>query len=171
MDFLTLATARYSVRKFSDQPVETEKLNKILEAGKIAPTAKNNQPQKIYVLQSADALEKVNGLTKCIYGAKTVLLCAYDKNQVWSNPLETVETAGEVDVSIVATHMMLQAQELGIGSCWVGLFPPQKTREVFGLPENEVPVLLLPLGYPADGAAPSERHTRRKTLTETVKYL
>lgn len=78
---------------------------------------------------------------------------------------------GFVDASIVITQMMLQATELGLGSCWVGLFDEKIIRETLDLPDNYVPVALLPLGYAADGATPSERHHERKPLAETVKYL
>ena len=87
MDFMKLAKERFSVRKFMDKPVEQEKLDVILEAGRVAPTAHNNQPQKIYVLQSEEALAKINGLCRCIFGAKTVLMITNDKNLEWQNPL------------------------------------------------------------------------------------
>ena len=89
MQFMDLAKARFSVRKYSDRMVEPEKLEQILEAGRMAPTAKNQQPYKIYVLQSGEALEKLNSLTHCAYGAKTVLLFTYNQDQDWKNPLES----------------------------------------------------------------------------------
>ena len=117
MTFLELAKKRFSVRKFTDQPVEKEKLDKVLEAGNIAPTAKNLQPQRIYVLQSEEALKKAYALTPCCYGAKTVLLFTYDIDEEWTNPLEDMIHSGDQDVSIVATHIMLEAEEYeGSGS-------------------------------------------------------
>ena len=171
MTFMELAKARYSVRSFDPRPIEEEKLAKILEAGNIAPTAKNSQSQRIYVLRSEEALEKVRGLTKCHYGAPVVLLIAYDRDVQFKNPFEEGVSSGQQDASIVATHIMLEAWELGIGSCWVNLFAPTQTAKAFGLPENEVPVLLLPIGYPAEDAAPSERHALVRPLDETVKIL
>ena len=94
MDFMTLAKKRYSVRKYTDQPVEKEKLDVLLEAARIAPTGANKQPQKIYVLQSDEALAKLSSLSKCVFGAKTVMLFAYDMDEDWKNPLEEGVHAG-----------------------------------------------------------------------------
>lgn len=171
MDFLELAKERYSVRKFKDQPIEKEKLLKILEAGNVAPTATNNQPQKIYVLQSQKALEKVNAVTPCIYGAQTVLMFAYDANEDWKNPKQSGIHSGVQDVSIVATHMMLEAWNLGIGSCWVNFFSNDELEKAFDLPENIKTVLLMPIGYEADDSKPSPRHFEKKELKDTVSYL
>lgn len=172
MEFLELAKERFSVRKFSDKKIEQETLDKILEAGNAAPTAVNYQPQRIYVLQSDEALEKVNSLCKCIYGAKTVLLFAYDINADWKNPKQEGIHSGEQDVSIVATHIMLEAWELGIGSCWVNLFSNQEIEKAFDLPENEKAVLLMPIGYADVSAKPIEKwHFGYKDISETVKYI
>ena len=171
MTFLELAKKRFSVRKFTDQPVEKEKLDKVLEAGNIAPTAKNLQPQRIYVLQSEEALKKAYALTPCCYGAKTVLLFTYDIDEEWTNPLEDMIHSGDQDVSIVATHIMLEAEEQGLGTCWVNYFPNTKAAEVFGLPESEVVVLMMPIGYAAADAAPTANHTEKKPIEKTVRYL
>lgn len=172
MEFLELAKERYSCRKFSPKPIEPEKLAKILEAGNIAPTAVNFQPQKIYILQSDEAIAKVNSLCKCIYGAKTVLLFAYDSNHDWKNPTEEGIHSGEQDISIVATHIMLEACELGISSCWVNLFSNSKLAATFNLPESERVVLLMPLGYADETSKPHPKwHYEKKELSETVTYL
>ena len=171
MTFLELAKKRYSVRKFTEQPVEKEKLDKVLEAGNIAPTAKNLQPQRIYVLQSEEALKKAYALTPCCYGAKTVLLFTYDIDEEWTNPLEDMIHSGDQDVSIVATHIMLEAEELGLATCWVNYFPNTKAAEVFGLPESEVVVLMMPIGYAAADAVPTTNHTEKKPIEKTVRYL
>ncbi|MBR1810109.1 MAG: nitroreductase family protein [Clostridia bacterium] len=172
MDFLELAKERYSVRKFTDKQVEQDKLDKILEAGNVAPTAVNFQPQKIYVLQSAQALEKARALCSCTYGAPTILLFAYDDDKDWDNPKQAGIHSGEQDVSIVATHIMLEAWNLGVASCWVNLFPNYEIAKAFGLPENEKVVLMMPLGYAAEDAKPIEKwHNFCKPIDETVKYL
>ena len=171
MTFLELAKKRFSVRKFTDQPVEKEKLDKVLEAGNIAPTAKNLQPQRIYVLQSEEALKKAYALTPCCYGAKTVLLFTYDIDEEWTNPLEDMIHSGDQDVSIVATHIMLEAEEQGLATCWVNYFPNTKAAEVFGLPESEVVVLMMPIGYAAADAVPTTNHTEKKPIEKTVRYL
>ena len=171
MDFLELAKERYSVRKFTDRAIEPEKLEQILEAGNVAPTAVNFQPQRIYVLQSEEALAKANAVCSCIYGAKTVLLFAYDETEDWKNPKQADVHSGQQDVSIVATHVMLEAWNLGVGSCWVNLFPNAELEKTFHLPEHERAVLLMPLGYAEEGAAPSPRHGEVKPIADTVKVL
>ena len=169
MEFMDLAKARFSLRSYSDREVEPEKLTKILEAGRIAPTAKNNQPQRIYVLQG-ESITKAVKASRCTFGAPVVLVICYDKNDAAVLPMNSVNF-GFVDASIVITQMMLQATELGLGSCWIGLFDEKIIRETLELPDDYVPVALLPLGYAADVATPSERHHDRKPLEQTVKYL
>lgn len=171
MEFRELVGRRYSVKKFSDRPVEAEKLNEILEAGRLAPTAKNSQPQRIYVLQSAEAIKKMEELSPCVYGAKTVLLFAYNENEEFRNPLEKGIHSGVEDVSIVATHVMLRAADIGLGTCWCNFFPNSRTAQAFGLPPDEKAVLFMPVGYAAPDAAPLPPHSSRKPLSETVKYL
>lgn len=172
MNFLDLAASRYSVRKFADRPIETEKLNLILEAGNVAPTGCNYQPQRIYVVQSAEKIAKLNELSKCIFDAKTVLLFTYHTDEDWKNPLETGIRSGVEDVSIVATHIMLAAWELGIGTCWVNYFANSKLEQALGLPAEERSVLLMPIGYPAEDAAPLETmHGVYKPIDETVRFI
>ena len=171
MEFSQLVKERYSVRSFADKQIESEKLNKILLAGNAAPTAKNLQPQRIYVVQSKEALAKINEVCACIFGAPTVLLVAADKTEAWKNPFYDTYNTEDVDASIVCTHIMLQAWELGIGSCWVGYFDEERVKKQMGLPDDEKLVAILPIGYPAEGAKPSPRHAQRKDLDKTVKYL
>jgi nitroreductase len=166
-DFLELAKNRYSLRKFSPTPVEAEKMAKILEAGRIAPTAHNNQPQRIKVITDAADLAKVDECTRCRYGAPAVLLVCYDKNTVWVRPFDS-ENSGDVDASIVTDHMMLEAEELGLHSCWVMYFDPAKTIEAFALPEHIVPVAFLPIGYAAEDGGPSPRHAERLALDDIM---
>ena len=126
----------------------------------------------MYVLQSNEAIVKINSLCKCIYGAKTVLMFAYDSAQDWKNPEESGIHSSQQDVSIVATHAMLEACNLGIASCWVNLFSNSKVAEAFNLPENERVVLLMPLGYAAETSKPHPKwHYERKEIVKTVKYL
>lgn len=159
MDFYQMAKARFSVRQFDGRRVKKNRLNAILEAGRIAPTAKNSQPQVIYVLESDEAIEKINSASPCIYGSKTVLLICYDKNRVCKNPNDSNGNFGQIDCSIVMTHILLEAQNQGVNSCIVGYFDANKIRESFNLPDNIVPVLLLPLGYAKEGTVPSEYHS------------
>ena len=170
MEYRKLIEERYSCKKFADRPVEKEIIDNILECGRIAPTAKNFQEQRIYVAQSADALAKIDKHTPCRYGAGTVLVVAYDKNNVFTYPGDRAKSGVE-DATIVATHMLLAAKNEGIDSCWVNFFDPDKLAAELGLPENEEIVMLLDLGYPAEGAAPLPNHTASKKIEEMVTYI
>jgi len=171
MDFQKLAEERYSVRDFSDRPIEADKLEAVLNAGRVAPTAVNAQPQTVYVVKSQEGLARMRTLTRCHFNAPVVLMFAYDRNLEWKNYLEEGVTSGQQDVSIVATHIMLAAQNLGLGTCWVNVFSPTQVKAAFNLPESQRVVLLMPIGYPGSAAVPSPRHTSRKPLDETVMYL
>ena len=171
MDFMTLAKERYSVRAFSDRAVEQEKLDRIIETGIIAPTAKNQQPVRIYVMKSGEAMEKMNALTRCIYGAPVALLVCYNEEEAWHSPFNEEYDAGEMDATIVLTHMMLEAWDQGIGSCWVGLFDHNEAAKAFGLPAEIRPVAIMPLGYAAEGSEPSPRHTEYRDRAELFKEL
>jgi len=166
--FLELAAARYSVRSFSPKPVEPEKLTQILEAARLAPTACNNQPQRIKVITGDDGLAKADECTPCRFNAPVVLLVCYDKNVCWTHPTNSDFASGEVDASIATTHLMMAAEDLGLGSCWVMKFDRAKASEAFALPENIVPVAMLPIGYRADDATPSGFHSRRVALEKIL---
>ena len=171
MSFQELAHARYSVRAFQNVSIEEEKLNLILEAGRIAPTACNNQPQKIYVAKSEDARKKLASVCRCTFDAPVILVVCYDRTRDWKNPLLPGYESGETDAAIVCTHMMLQAAELGIGSCWVGYFNPQEVAQVLNLPENVTVCALLPIGYPADHAKPAPMHTNYRDFADTIAEI
>ena len=171
MEFSKVIRERYSVRKYKSDMIWDDELNRILEAGMIAPTGCNYQPQRIYVLKSEEAIAKIRSLTRCAFDAPVVLLIALDDNADWKNPYEAGYRAGIQDVSIVADHMMLTAWDIGIGSCWVNAFRPSDVKEAFGLPENETPVLLLPLGYPAENSKPAKLHSESKDMSEIIKIL
>lgn len=157
MNFVQLAEERYSVRKFDARPVEEETLAIILKTGRIAPTACNNQPQRILVVDDAEGMEKLGKCTPYIFGAPVALLICYDRDKSWVRPFDN-DNSGVVDAAIVTTHLMLQAADLGLGTTWVGYFDPAKVVEEFGLPAHIVPVAILPLGYPAKGAQPNPLH-------------
>ena len=170
MEFKEVVKNRYSCKKYSDAKVEAEKLEAILAAGRLAPTAKNLQEQHIYVLQSEEMLAKVDALTPCRYNAPVVLVVAFDKNNVFTYPGDKRDSGVE-DATIVATHMILAAADEGVDSCWVNFFDPEKAAEALGLPENEEVLMLMDLGYAAEGAGPLANHDSRKPLSETVTYL
>lgn len=168
MKFIELATDRYSVRDFADTPVEQEKLDIILKAAQVAPTAVNNQPQKLYVIRSKEAMDRLTAI-KPLYGAPMAIIICYDDRISWKNARSGNHEGGEVDCAIVTTHMMLQAWELGIGSCWIGAFSFDDVAREFGIPANEHPVAILPLGYPSKDCKPSDRHLKYRALEEFVK--
>ena len=170
MEFKEVIRNRYSCKKYSDRQVEDEKLIAILNAGRLAPTAKNLQEQRVYVLRSADALAKIDAVTPCRYGAPTVLVVAFDSRNVFTYPGDKRDSGIE-DATIVATHMILAAADEGVDSCWVNKLDPEKVGEILGLPENEKVLMVLDLGYAADGAGPLPNHGSRKPLEETVTYL
>lgn len=169
MEFKDVIQNRYSCKKYSDRPLEPEKLEAILKAGRLAPTAKNLQEQRIYVLRSAEALSKVDAVTPCRYGAGTVLAVAFDRNTVFTYP-GGKRDSGVEDATIVATHMILAAADAGVDSCWINFFDPDQLAASLGLPENEEVLMLMDLGYAAEGAGPLPNHENRKPLEETVRY-
>ena len=170
MEFKEVIKARYSCKKYGDRKVAPEKIQAILEAGRLAPTAKNLQEQHVYVIQSAEGLSKIDEVTPCRYGAQTVLVVAFDKTNVFNYPGEKRDSGIE-DASIVATHMILAAAAEGVDSCWVNFLDPEKTAEILGLPADEEVLMVMDLGYAADGIGPLPNHDKRKDLAETVSYL
>lgn len=169
--FMDLIKSRYSVRSFSDKKVEEDKLNLILEAAKLAPTAKNNQPWRIYILQSKEALDKINSVCSCIFGSTTVFVVCYNSEEVYPSAFDPGYHTGDMDASIVGTHMMLAAWELGIGSCWVKRFSMKEVGETLNLPPHIKPSFLMPVGYASENAAPSPRHESYRDMNELVKRL
>ena len=170
MDFLTLAKERYACKKYDGAMITDEQLNTILEAGRVAPTAKNLQEQRIYVAKSADSLAKIDECTPCRYNAPVALVVAYNKDTVFTYP-GGKSSSGAEDAAIVATHMMLAAKSVGVDSCWVNFFDPEKLASLLELPENEEIVLVLDLGYPAQGAGPLPNHTNIKPFEETITII
>ena len=170
MEFSKVIRERYACKKFDGRPVPPEQLEAILEAGRLAPTAKNLQEQRIYVMQSAGGLAKVDEITPCRYGAVTVLVVAFDKSSVFTYPGGKYDSGVE-DAAIVATHMMLAARDAGVESCWLNRFDPDEAAKILALPENEQVLMLLDLGFPAEGAGPPPNHSSRKPLSETVTYM
>ena len=171
MNFLELAKNRYSVRNFQHTPIEEEKLNLILEAGRIAPTACNNQPQKIYVAKSKESRDKLASVCPCTFDAPVILVVCYDHNRNWKSKLTPGYESGETDAAIVCTHMMLQAADLGIGSCWVRYFHAPAVSEILELPENLTVSALLPLGYAAEDAKPAPLHTQYRSFEDTISEI
>ena len=170
MEFRELVKGRYSCRKYSDRKVEKEKIEAILEAGRLAPTAKNLQEQHIYVLTSEKDLARFDAITPCRYGAPVVLIVAFNKTNVYTYP-GGKRNSGIEDAAIVATHMILAAANEGVDSCWLNRLDPEVLAKEFGFPEEEKILMALDLGYAAEDTGPHANHFSRKPLSETVTYL
>ena len=172
MNFLELVHARYSCRKFADTPVSDDIINKILEAGIYAPTAKNVQPVKLWVMKSHDALDKIRSCTPFTWmqNAQAVIAVGGTAAGAFVRPSDN-RNFGDVDASIVATHIMLAIHALGLGSTWVGYFDTVKAMELFPDMKGWDLVALFPVGWPADDAMPSDRHTLRKSASDIVSVL
>ena len=167
MEFEDIIRRRTAIRKFSNKKLEKEKLDKILEAGRIAPTAKNNQPFKIYVVESEDGLLKIDKASRCRYNANTVLMVCGNINEAYHK--EDYSTY-EMDSCIVTTHMMLEATNLGVDNIWVEAFDESILRDEFNIPNDFVPVCLLPLGYKAEDCPINPLHNIRKDIIDLVEY-
>lgn len=169
MKFIELAKERYSLRSFDPRKIEKEKLDLILKAGQLAPTAVNYQPQRILVIESEEALTKLKACTVYHFNAPMALLICANKDETWKRTYDgKVHT--DIDGSIVATHMMLQATELGLGTTWVGHFDPAAIRNAFNIPSNLEPVCIFPIGYPSSYAKKHPNHEKRKDISQTVFY-
>ena len=168
MEFDKVIQDRFAVRSFKSDKLESEKIELILNAGRMAPTAKNLQPQKIYVVQSEEGLKKIDNVTPCRYGAPVCLLVCSDKDVAWSNG---EYSSYEMDASIVATFMMLKATSIGIDNIWVRMFDREKVSQEFGLDNNIIPICIIPIGYRSDNCITSPNHNKRKDISEFVEYV
>ena len=172
MDFLTLAKKRYSVRAYTEQKVEQEKLNAILEAAHVAPTGGNCQPQHLIVVQSDDGLNKI-GKAANIYGAPLAIIVCSDTSKTWTRPFDGKKLT-DIDASIITDHMMMEATELGLGSVWVCYFKPDILKAEFKLPANLEPINILVIGYAdtsRETALSADRHNKtRKPLSATISF-
>ena len=169
MDFISIAKQRFSVRSYTDRPVEQEKLDRILEAAHVAPTAANLQPVRLIVVQSEEGLAKI-GQAANLYGAPLAIIVCADHEKAWVRPFDGKQT-GDIDASILTDHMMLQAAELGLGSVWICYFKPDVISREFNLPAHLEPVNILAVGYGSEEAADPERHGKtRIPVSRLVSY-
>ena len=167
MEFLELAKKRCSTRKYTDRKVEPEKLEKILEAARVAPTGKNAQAFKLLVLQSEESLYKLKDAANFYDAPLAILICA-DVENTWHRSFDG-KVISDIDASIVSTHMVLEAADLGLASLWICRFKPDVVREAFSIPEGFEPVNLTVFGYPDEPLKSAERHDAdRKPLSELV---
>ena len=166
MDFKELIKKRYSVRAYRSDPVEDEKLEQVLDAARLAPTASNRQPFQFVVIHTTGRETEMSRIYKATWFRKApVVICACAvPSQAWSRMDN--KNYSEVDVTIAMDHLILAATELGLGTCWIAAFDPAAARDVLGLPEGAEPVAFTPLGYPADEA----KAKQRKPLSKLVRY-
>lgn len=166
--FQTLARERYTCRKFKNTKLSDVEISHILEAGRLAPSAKNAQPVHVWVARSDEALEKIGQTSKSIYGAPVVLIVGCKPEDAWVRELDGKNEA-EVDAAIAATYMMLEATALELGSVWVGSFDPAKVHELFPETSGWDIVCLLPVGHP--DMEPGPNHAKRKAKEEFATEL
>lgn len=169
MNFLEIAKKRYSVRSYTGKKVEQEKLDKILLAAHVAPTAANLQPVKLIVVQSDEGLNKI-GKAANLYGAPLAIIVCCEHQKAWTRPFDRKQTV-DIDASILTDHMMIEATELGLGSVWICYFKPDVIQKEFDLPDTLEPVNILAVGYSDESPADPERHaTQRVPLSDLVYY-
>jgi nitroreductase len=165
MDFQQLAAARYSSRNYESRDVETELVEKVLEAGRLAPTAANRQAFHIVVITDPDLRARMRAAyqREWFYTAPVIIVaCGIPaKNWVRSDG----KNYNDVDVAIVVDHIILQAADLGLGTCWIADFDRQAVCDILQLPEGVEPVALTPLGYPADSLRPKKRRTMEQLVS------
>ncbi len=174
MDFWELAKNRYSERYFDSRPVEQDKLDKILEAGRAAPTACNYQPQRFYLIRSEKGLAALKSVTRFHFNAPLMILVCYDRREAWTNPADryySTYCSGEQDAAIAAASMMFEAEDLGVHTIWIRGFDSKTAAEAFGLPDFMIPVMMLGLGYPNERAKANAWHYKRKPIEEYVTEL
>ncbi|MCX7820168.1 MAG: nitroreductase family protein [Brevinematales bacterium] len=170
MEFLEIIENRESVRSYSNQEVEEDKLTKILEAARLAPSAANRQPWEFIIVKSKEMLEKVKQTYQrdWFYNAPLIIIVKGDKNQSWKRKdgYDSIET----DLAIAMTYIILAAFDLGLATCWIGAFDESKLRRVLNLKENEVVYAITPLGYPDKNYEPKGAKDR-KDLKEIVRFI
>lgn len=168
MEFSRLIHERYSVRSYKSIPVEEEKLQAVLEAARLAPTAANKQPFKIFVIPTAKHRDDL--LRICsppwFVEAPLVIAIAGRKDQNWVRKYDA-RSYLDVDVAIVMDHLILAATDQGLGTCWIGMFHAGAARELLQLSDELEPIAFTPLGYAAEPAPPK----RRRPLTDLIVDL
>lgn len=170
MDFKTVIQNRYSCRAFAAQEIESEKIERILEAGRIAPTAVNKQPVHVWAVTRPEMLEAIKGVTRSNYGAPLLLVVGCRPADAWVRRYDG-KNGAEVDASIVATYLMLAAENAGLATLWVGSFDPALLADLLPGTEGYDLVAIINVGYPADGSVPSAMHGSRVSMEEFVTRL
>ena len=168
--FMQILESRYSCHAFTNHPVSEAKLDMILDAGRMAPSASNNQPTRIWVVKSEEALAKLRTVHPC-YNAPVVLIVGCRNEEAWIRETDGVNAA-KTDAAIVLTHLMLTATDMGLANMWIWDFDPRKVREALPETREHGVYALLAIGYPKDvEGKPTEYHSVRKPLEDIVRYL
>ena len=167
MEFNDVLNRRYSCRAFAARGVEQEKVERILEAGRIAPTAVNKQPVHIWAVSQPATLEAIKGVTRSNYGAPLILVVGCRPADAWVRRYDG-KNGAEVDAAIVATYLMLAAENEGLATLWVGSFDPTLLRGILPGTEGYELVAMINVGYPSADSQPSPMHNERKTIEELV---
>ena len=170
MEFNTVLQRRYSCRAFSPTPVEQEKVDRILEAGRIAPTAVNKQPVHLWAISNPATLEAIKGVTRSNYGAPLIIVVGCRPADAWVRRYDG-KNGAEVDASIVATYLMLAAENEGLATLWVGSFDPALLRGILPGAEGYELVAMINVGYPAPESQPSPMHGARKAMDEFLTKM
>lgn len=167
MEYFELIAARYSVRAYRPDLVEDEKLQAVLNAARLAPTAANRQPIQLIAMHTAGREEEIGKIYRrpwFVQAPIVIAVCAIS-SQAWVRESDRFN-ARLIDAAIVVDHLILAATSLGLGTCWVAAFNVEAARSVLRLPDEVEPIIFTPLGYPADEPGPKIR----KPLTEMVRY-
>jgi nitroreductase len=167
MDFYDVIKQRRSVRAYRNTPVEQEKLARVLEAARLAPTAANRQPIQLYVIRKKELRRRLmEAYSQQWFADAPIIICACARpSEAWARM--DGKSYADVDTTIAMDHLILAATAEGLGTCWIGAFNPERLREVLGIPTELEPVALTPLGYPAAEPGP----TSRKPLDDICEYL
>lgn len=171
--FLQLASERCSVRQYSRRDIEPEKLQSVLEAARMAPSACNRQPWKLLLITPDTLPEIIRNIHRCyerdwFRTAPYYLIGVIEHDQSWHRPDDNKDH-GDIDIAILAEHVCLAAADQGLGTCWVCNFNASLCHELFALGENEEAAVIIPLGYPSDDFKPASKI--RKALTGIVVQL
>ena len=171
MTFIELAKQRYSCRNYDPRPVEQDKLDLVLEAGRIAPSAANHQPWHFIVIQEKENLSKIHEVyhREWFREAPCVMVICGDHEQSWIRKYDGKDHC-DIDIAIAVDHMTLQATELGLATCWICHFDKEKTVDTLNLPSNLEPIVILPLGYPLDRPDLSRHDNKRKSIRDIVSF-
>jgi len=172
MEYTDLIKSRASVRNYdANRTVDKEILEKILDAGRLAPSACNIQPWKFLIISTPDLLEKVKASynREWFKNAPHVLAVVGYRDQAWKRSYDGYNSI-ETDVAIAMTHIMLAAENEGVGTCWIAAYDPAKLRETLDLHVDQLVFGITPLGYPKCGYEKASSK-KRKPLSEIADFL